>query len=247
MFTKTRIAMGAAALLLTVTQSVLAADEGEITDVDTNECAVGVSANAGVNGSFRIELYNPANGETSARDFTATAGQAFTAHFNIGEVGPPYALAVDITLFWRDGEDYVSIDHAQVINIPPDCEHVILETYFSPGDNRLNRQAYANVAVVCNEDESRVDLYRINGAIGTFAFSVSYEALAAATEAGVIASGAGIAFERTGGGTWLVNGGAGADGKGYLFEFDACPPNWSRVYVIENGVVIPTEANIYTG
>lgn len=161
-------------------------------------------------------------------------------------IGDKYIPGVAVYLQWWDGVDYQLLDADFNVYVPSDCGEGN-NTFFDPGDDRINKQAYASFALYCDADNSEVDVYTIVEGEGVYGFSVPYSDLTASSEAGVIASFAGINFERNANGGYFVYGGVNADGKVYGFEFDGCEPTSGQAYIIEDGVTIPTETVNYVG
>jgi len=127
------------------------------------------------------------------------------------------------------------------------CEGLpTLTTYFDPGDDRINRQAYANVAVYCDAANSRVAIYGIDEAGSGYPALFVNEADLPPTpteEQGhlLVAESGNIRLYRMTTGELQVRNGPDADGKEYAFIWDGCPATGGTAYTIENGIATRAE------
>lgn len=124
-------------------------------------------------------------------------------------------------------------------------------TWFEPGDDRINRQAYAYASVYCQADEQRVGIYGIhstgagefNDGSGFPAIFVPYAELPPTPTDGnvLIAQYANIEFYRLTTGEYQVNAGPDPEGKEYVLIWDGCPQTYIQAYILQNGVLTQTE------
>jgi hypothetical protein len=109
---------------------------------------------------------------------------------------------------------------------------------FNPGDDRINPEAHAPVAIYCRD--GGVEVWRIVSATtGELSFSVGAADITAGENGAVLGSGGGATLSKTASGSLQVAA-TQSDGKGYLFVWDACPVGHADSYIIENGNVIHT-------
>ncbi|MBC7812702.1 MAG: hypothetical protein H7175_16220 [Burkholderiales bacterium] len=125
--------------------------------------------------------------------------------------------------------------------------------FFEPGDDRINRQAYAYAAIYCDADLQGVNIYGINstgaGSInngrGFKAIFVPYAELPATPSAEdgnlLIEQFENISFYRLTSGEYQVNVGPDFEGKQYVLVWDGCPQTTIQAYIFWNGVMMPTE------
>jgi hypothetical protein len=126
-------------------------------------------------------------------------------------------------------------------------------TWFEPGDDRINRQAYAYASVYCQDAEQRVAIYGIHSAgvgdpgrndgSGFPAIFVPYAELPPVPTDGnvLIAEYANIAFYRLTTGEYQINAGPDFEGKEYVLVWDGCPSSYIQAYILQNGVLTQTE------
>ncbi|MBC7815096.1 MAG: hypothetical protein H7175_28320 [Burkholderiales bacterium] len=124
--------------------------------------------------------------------------------------------------------------------------------FFEPGDDRINRQAYAYAAVYCDEENQRVGVYGIYGS-GDFAGSgfpaifVPYSELppVPSPEEGNILIGqfGNIRGYRLTTGEYQLNVGPDFEGKEYVLVWDGCPQTYIRAAIFNTftGETTPTE------
>jgi len=120
------------------------------------------------------------------------------------------------------------------------------EQWFEPGDDRINRQAYATASIYCDADNSRVLVLGISPTvIGNELLSVPYAELPAApTDSNVlIAQNGNVSLYRLTTGEYQVNSGPDAEGKTYVVVWNGCPMTYQNTYILQNGVLTQTEAN----
>lgn len=120
------------------------------------------------------------------------------------------------------------------------------DEWFEPGDDRINRQAYATASIYCDVDNSRVLILGIDATgHGTEVLSVPYADLPATPTGSnlLIAQNANIAFYRLTSGEYQVNAGPDAEGKTYVAIWNGCPMTYQNAYILQNGVLTQTEAN----
>lgn len=118
--------------------------------------------------------------------------------------------------------------------------------YFDPGDDRINRQAYANVAVYCDAANSRVAIYGIDQAGNGYPALFINEADLPPTpteEQGhlLVAESGNIRLYRMTTGELQVRNGPDAEGKEYAFVWDGCPATGGTAYTIANGIATRAE------
>lgn len=124
----------------------------------------------------------------------------------------------------------------------------IIVTWFEPGDDRINRQAYASAAVYCDTDNSRVAIYGIDAdGVGFPAIFVPYADLPD-TPSGqdghrLISQFENVSFYRLTTGEYQVNAGPDSEGKSYVAIWDGCPQSYLNAYTLQNGVMTPAELN----
>lgn len=122
-----------------------------------------------------------------------------------------------------------------------------VESWFDPGDARINRQAYAGAVVYCDADEKRVGIYGVNqdNAQGFPAIFIPYDQLPPVppAEAGhtLIASYGNIRFYRLTTGEYQINVGPDAEGKEYVAVWDGCPQTVVTSYIFQGGTQTMTE------
>lgn len=118
--------------------------------------------------------------------------------------------------------------------------------WFDPGDDRINRQAYATASIYCDADNSRVLVLGISPTvIGNELLSVPYADLPPTpTDSNVvIAQNGNVTFYRLMTGEYQVNSGPDAEGKTYVVVWNGCPMTYQNTYILQNGVLTQTEAN----
>lgn len=125
--------------------------------------------------------------------------------------------------------------------------------WFEPGDDRINRQAYAYASVYCDADNERVGIYGIhspgvgdpdrNDGSGFPAIFVPYAELppVPADQNVLISEYRGIQFYRLTTGEYQVNAGPDPEGKTYVLVWDGCPQTYIRASMLQNGVLTQTE------
>jgi hypothetical protein len=164
----------------------------------------------------------------SSRIAFNTSGDADNYTFRVDGFGSstgPYTLTITIT-----DRDY------------PEGE----VSFFEPGDDRINRQAYAQAAVYCDAANSRVLILGIDaGGDGSELLSVPYGDLPAKpTGQHVQIEQAGnVGFYRLATGEYQVNVGPDSEGKTYVAIWDGCPYTYLNAYILQNGVMTQTESN----
>jgi hypothetical protein len=128
-------------------------------------------------------------------------------------------------------------------------------TWFEPGDDRINRQAYAYASVYCDADNERVGIYGIhslgagdpdrNDGMGYPAIFVPYTELPGTPTSLegnlLIASYGNIGFYRLTSGEYQVNAGPDPEGKTYVLIWDGCPQTYVQAYILQDGVMTQTE------
>ena len=120
------------------------------------------------------------------------------------------------------------------------------DQWFEPGDDRINRQAYATASIYCDADNSRVLVLGISPTvIGNELLSVPYASLPATpTDSNVlIAQNGNVGFYRLTTGEYQVNAGPDAEGKTYVVIWNGCPMTYQNTYILQNGVLTQSEAN----
>jgi hypothetical protein len=123
-------------------------------------------------------------------------------------------------------------------------------TWFEPGDDRINRQAYAQAAIYCDADSSSIRILGINDkGEGFELLNIAYADLPATpTDANVVIGQNGnVTLYRLVTGEFQVSAGPDAEGKSYVAVWDACPWTYLNAYIEQNGVLTQTEANINAG
>jgi hypothetical protein len=106
---------------------------------------------------------------------------------------------------------------------------------FDPGDDRVNPEAHAPVAIYCTSNNS-VEVWAVVSAErGELAFTASAASISAAAAGSEITSGWGASLHKLPDGRLQVNA-TQRDGKGYVFIWNGCPAANGESYVIENGV-----------
>lgn|GEM_PF-1312943 len=127
--------------------------------------------------------------------------------------------------------------------------------FFEPGDDRLNRQAYAYASVYCDDANHRVAIYGINsdgassasgkdgdGFPGIFVYYFNLPPTPSAEDGNVLIEQAGnIRFYRLTSGEYQVMVGPDSEGKDYVLVWDGCPHTYIQAYSFQNGVMTPTE------
>jgi hypothetical protein len=117
-------------------------------------------------------------------------------------------------------------------------------TWFEPGDDRINRQAYAYASVYCDAANDRVGIYGIQSdGSGVPAIFVPYAELPPTpTDSHVlIGQHQDIRFYRLTTGEYQVNTGPDAEGKEYVVVWDGCPQTYVNAYILQDGVMTQTE------
>lgn len=109
---------------------------------------------------------------------------------------------------------------------------------FNPGDDRINPEAHAPVAIYCRSGGSVEVWAVVSATTGELAFTAQTEGAAA----GTIASGHGASLIRLPDGQLEVHA-TQSDGKGYIFRWNGCPMSHYESYVIDNGVPWLTGSN----
>lgn len=152
-------------------------------------------------------------------------------------------FAVEVTF------DVMGMPHTESLTTNACTANV--ESWFEPGDARINRQAYAGAAVYCDAAESRVSIYNIQPgepgeeARGFPALFVAYDQLppVPSAEAGhiLIASFDSLRFYRLTTGEYQINVGPDSEGKEYIAVWDGCPQNVVKSYIFQDGVQTMTE------
>ena len=118
--------------------------------------------------------------------------------------------------------------------------------WFDPGDDRINRQAYASAAVYCDADHSQLVVYSIDAkGNGQQTIVVPYAELPAApTGANVLVTQqGGVSIYRLVSGEYQLIGQPDAEGKQYVAVWDGCPYTYLNAYILQNGVLTQTESN----
>ncbi|MBC7812857.1 MAG: hypothetical protein H7175_17000 [Burkholderiales bacterium] len=114
--------------------------------------------------------------------------------------------------------------------------------FFEPGDDRINRQAYAPIAIYCAE--TRLEIYAIDAnGVGTIATYIDFTALPATpTDENLLFETVGnIQLYHLTSGEYVATSGPDAEGKFYMLLWDGCPANYIQAYIQQNGIVTPTE------
>lgn len=146
---------------------------------------------------------------------------------------------------------YLTIDSSSLLSpyesSPEPCQE-IPQAWFDPGDDRINRQAYARAAVYCDDANSRVAIYGVDEEGEGFpAIFVPYADLPATpAEADghtLIAQYENIGFYRLTTGEYQINAGPDGEGKSYVVIWDGCPHTYLNSYTLQNGVMTPAELN----
>lgn len=154
-------------------------------------------------------------------------------------------------------ELYLRIDSTHYTEYAVACStegtRVDSSQWFEPGDDRINRQAYAYASVYCDADNQRVGIYGIhstgagdpdrNDGMGFPAIFIPYAELPPTpTDSNVqIASYGNIGFYRLTSGEYQINAGPDAEGKSYVLVWDGCPQTYIKAYMLQNGVLTQTE------
>lgn len=113
--------------------------------------------------------------------------------------------------------------------------------WFDPGDDRINRQAYAPIAVYCTETGMEVLAINSDGK-GTPAISIATSALPSAEAGNVLIQSAGnIQLYGLSSGEYLARVGPDAEGKFYRLVWDGCPQTYVVASTELNGVITPSE------
>jgi hypothetical protein len=118
--------------------------------------------------------------------------------------------------------------------------------YFDPGDDRINRQAYANVSVYCDAANSRVAIYGIdpdgNGYPALFVNEADLPPTPSEEQGHLLIAEAGsIRLYRMTTGELQVRNGPDAEGKEYAFVWDGCPATGGTAYIVQNGIATRAE------
>lgn len=116
--------------------------------------------------------------------------------------------------------------------------------WFEPGDDRINRQAYAPIAVYCTDASLKV--YAINGdGDGVSVMDVAYSTLPSVptAESGntLIETAGSVQLYRLTSGEFLARVGPDAEGKFYRLVWDACPQTYVQASIEQNGVITVAE------
>jgi hypothetical protein len=96
-------------------------------------------------------------------------------------------------------------------------------------DGRLNPDPQATAVLYCNSTTGVVDVYRVTGSSGTFAFSFGTQDVTDAAAGDVFASASGITVEKLADGRLLLRSPL-PDGKNYLFVWSGCPLTSAETY-----------------
>jgi hypothetical protein len=127
--------------------------------------------------------------------------------------------------------------------------------FFDPGDDRINRQAYAYASVYCDDANHRVAIYGINsdgtsvpggkdgtGFPGIFVYYFNLPPTPSAEDGNTLIEEYGnIRFYRLTSGEYQVMVGPDSEGKHYVVVWDGCPQTYVQAYIFQNGVMTPTE------
>ena len=116
--------------------------------------------------------------------------------------------------------------------------------FFDPGDDRINRQAYAPIAIYCAE--TRLEILSIDAdGNGTPAIILDFASMPATpTDENLLVETTGnglIKLYRLTSGEWVATAGPDAEGKTYMLLWDGCPATYIQAYIQWNGVTTPTE------
>jgi hypothetical protein len=111
---------------------------------------------------------------------------------------------------------------------------------FNPGDDRINVEAHAPVAIYCRS--GGVEVWTISSsAIGAFLFGASAADVSASAPGSTFASSGSTLLSKLADGSLQVNA-TMLDGKGYVFIWNGCPMTSGNSYVVENGVAVHTNS-----
>lgn len=114
--------------------------------------------------------------------------------------------------------------------------------FFDPGDDRINRQAYAPIAIYCAE--TRLEILSIDSdGNGTPAIILDFASMPATpTDENLLVETVGnVQLYRLTSGEWVATAGPDSEGKTYMLLWDGCPHTYIQAYIEQNGVVTPTE------
>lgn len=230
-------------LLLTMTAVVLSGCYFDITGfvVFCDKAELFFDIDEGYPDTYSLQIFRSSDDEAISGAYDVSGDGAITIPYDEPlEEGTELYLAVD-------GEKYES----QTV----ECSHegTRTTTWFEPGDDRINRQAYAYASVYCQDDNQRVAIYGIhsmgvgdpdrNDGSGFPAIFVPYEALPPVPTDGnvLISEYRGIAFYRLTTGEYQINAGPDPEGKEYVLIWDGCPSSYIQAYMLQNGVLTQTE------
>jgi hypothetical protein len=102
---------------------------------------------------------------------------------------------------------------------------------FVSGDERINQDAWAPVAIFCSSGGVNV-MTVASSTLLTPLFSASAEDVTGAAAGATIASAGGVSLSKTGDGSLQVLA-PQSDGKGYLYVWNGCPRTWSTTYTVD--------------
>lgn len=116
--------------------------------------------------------------------------------------------------------------------------------FFDPGDDRINRQAYAPIAIYCAE--TRLEILQIDAdGNGTPAIMLDFASMPATpTDENILVESVGnglINLYRLTSGEWLATAGPDSEGKTYRLLWDSCPATYIQAFIEYNGTITPTE------
>jgi hypothetical protein len=118
--------------------------------------------------------------------------------------------------------------------------------WFEPGDDRINRQAYAAAAIYCDAENSQLVVYGIDAkGNGQQTIVVPYADLpeTPADSNALITQQGGVSVYRLVSGEYQLVGAPDAEGKQYVAVWDGCPYTYLNAYILQNGVLTQTESN----
>ena len=240
-------------LLLALAATVFAACVPDITGVSTfcDHMIVNYFDDEGEGGTYRLQARLASNNAPVSPFVTGPIEPSGRVEIEYDDDLEPGTL-VYLYAEYTDAEgDFTSgsRDPVPCVLSPDTPEGEPEITWFEPGDDRINRQAYASVAIYCNAANGQLEIYAIDAeGNGSLALAVPYADLPATPDAATgnvgIAQAGNIALYRLTTGEFQVNAGPDSEGKTYVVIWDACPYTQIAAYILQNGVMTPTELTV---
>lgn len=223
------------ALTLVLVPAVLADHQWQVTDVTCNP------------ENQTITIYGISTHETSNDTMVYVNGEFLGYYYGADFTEGPVSFTVSDASFVHGAQIFVEnpTTSTSASTVCGDAPEPVL-TWFEPGDARINRQAYAPIAIYCGP--AQLEVLAINGAgEGYPVISIPFSELPATpTSANVLIKSSGnVELYRLTTGEVLARVGPDAEGKYYRLEWNGCPYNTVEASTEQNGVVTSAEVAVF--